>query len=166
MFFIINCVFISCTRNKPFEDSINKLVDKDRPYDISLLSALKEEGLKIVPALIKQIDKNEKGIFGQCYTWESDLTPLISYVGVRAAYMIEFLLYDTSEIKEVCHRRSIVKRDKNGIYAFDLINHDDMIQIKKIYKKWWENNKMKSIAELQKEYKTKRILDGYDYFWR
>lgn len=165
--FLLLINLISCERDEPFNANLEKLVDRNNHYDGSLLAELKNEGLKIVPSLIKEIDKDETGAFGRCYTWESDLSNLFSYVGVRAAYMIEYLLYDSSEIYQKCERRSIAKRDTsvNGV-DFVLPELKDMRKLKQIYKNWWDTNKGETLQELQIKYKERRILDGSEFYWR
>lgn len=163
VFFLMT--LFSCNSDKPYEANIDKLVDKNNHYDSLLLRELKREGLKIVPSLIKVIDKEGNGFFGLCYSWESDYSSLISYVGVRAAYMIEYLLYDSVEIRQKCGRRSIVKRDTT--YGINIMPElEDMSKLKQIYKNWWDTNKGKTLLELQEIYKERRILDSSRFYWQ
>jgi len=61
----------------------------------------------------------------------------------------------------------IVKRI-NKIQILNPLYHTDMVEIKKIYLSWWENNKSKSIEQLRKEWiQNGSILntDG-NYLWK
>lgn len=110
--------------------------------------------------------KTKEGHFGYHSPIESDLRLNFAYVGVRAAYMIEFMLYDTT-INKMYHKGVIVRKNTTDVIPeYFFLTYEDMKNLKKIYNDWWMNNKNSTLSEIQLKYNKKRILENSNYYWK
>ena len=79
--------------------------------------------------------------------------------------MIEFILADTSDTK--IYEYAVIVKTEQDQPQMTSLSLTDMQELKKIYEKWWDDNKQKSLSELSKEWKeNKRIIDGSSYIWK
>src|SRR4051812_29892414 len=88
---IILFPFAECQRQDNISQDVNILVQKDRKDDAELFERFKKYGKDAIPYLINVIDKDEKGFLGFRDPQAATLYLFNhNYVGLRAAYMIEF----------------------------------------------------------------------------
>lgn len=133
----------------------------------SLEMRFKRLGKSAIPYLIDAIDRNERGWVGFNSPLSSNLGHNVdAYTGIRAAYMIEYLLSDSSD--DQIYRLGVIARlnRQTGNYS-EPLTYDDVKAVKKIYQSWWKANKDKSMQELQREWRGgKRIVNGISgYAW-
>ncbi|CAN5746524.1 hypothetical protein BH10BAC2_BH10BAC2_44010 [soil metagenome] len=163
---IIFFSFLGCQNQNNISKEVNILVQKERKDDEELFEKFKGYGEDAIPYLIAVIDKEEKGFLGFNDPLSSKLYLFnYNYVGLRAAYMIELILADTSNYK-IYEYAVIVKKEFNEP-QMTALSAVDMKELKNIYEKWWDSNKLKPLKELSKEWKAnKRIIDGSSYLWK
>jgi hypothetical protein len=137
-------------------------------------------GKDIIPCLIDFIDINKKTFIGFQDPKSSNIYPFISdnYIGIRAAYLIEFVLSkDTittsksdlweQEIEPYrIYKYGVIVNTQNKEPIPKSLNSEDIKVLKEIYLKWWQSNKEKPLEQLRKEWKeNKHILDNSSYKW-
>ncbi len=167
LFFIWCLLFLaSCQSQGSSEYLVDKLVTKEIVDTVPSFYRFKQIGKDAIPALISVIDNNERGYVGFLESSSSSITRLNDgFVGIRAAYMIEYILADTNQI-ELYKYAVIVNDEKNRPYNFTPLTLPDMKEIKRIYNEWWGKNKQKSFIELRNDWrKNKRVLEGSKYIW-
>jgi hypothetical protein len=148
-------------------DSLSKLlVNKERNDNEELYSKFSEFGVKSIPYLINVIDKDETGFVGYQDKNSSTIYPIhYNYVGIRAAYMIEYIIAGSHEQK-LFNYCVIVKRINSKV-IMESLTMDDMKSIKDYYKSWWSKNESKSPDELSEEWKHEnRVLSNTNYLWK
>lgn len=141
-----------------------------------------EMGKEIIPCLISMIDTNKVSKVGHINPKNSFVPSCIlldNYSGIEAAYFIERIISldktksDNSDSVnkeiysfQIFNYGVIVKRGNVPNKNYPPLSLSDMKIIKKIYQKWWELNKDKSIEQLRKDWKeNKHPLDGSNYKW-
>ena len=170
---------------------LEQLRDNFTPDDIQIFAdSIYDRAKEIIPLLINDIDRDEKVVIGLANPYSSNRAPEswnMSYRGVRSAYFIEFLLRAQSNVDNIQNFRKqnglpILDdsenswRNKTSFYFlwndnviikedFSPLNRRDMKAIKKIYERWWQENKNISIEELRDLYGKKTILEGSPYEW-
>lgn len=165
--FICYLLFLaSCQNQGSTQYLVDKLVTKEIVDTVPSFYRFKQIGKDAIPALISVIDNNERGYIGFLESSSSSLTRLNDgFVGIRAAYMIEYILADTNQI-ELYKYAVIVNNENNRPYNFTPLTLSDMKEIKRSYNDWWRKNKQKSFNELKNDWrKNKRVLDGSKYIW-
>jgi hypothetical protein len=166
-------IFITCNSfNSPkqIESAVHKLLFLDKGNDPTLYQEFFKYGKEAIPYLINSIDVNSKTYEGYFHPQNSNLKSLVNYNGVHAAYMIEFILsrdkLNTTNVNEkdayvLFNRNIIIKQKDDGA-----LEYKDMSIIKSIYSLWWERNKITSINQLRKDWKSnQRPLLGSSYRW-
>ena len=122
-------------------------------------------GKSAIPYLIDAIDRSETGWVG--FVEEQSSTMRLNagaYTGIKAAYMIEYLMSDSSEF-QIYHTGVICRLNQLGIF-WDPLTYVDVKVVKKLYRSWWDANKEKSMEELKKEWREgKRALNKSQYAW-
>jgi len=156
---------LSCNAQNNLSELANSLVQKERFDSIDLYSNFKKTGKEAIPYLINVVDRNVQGFVGfQDYN-SSTLYPIhLNYVGIRAAYIIEYILANTNN-KKIFNYGIIVKLidDKPVMQP---LTYEDMKALKALYQNWWEDNGSKSITELVGDWKNnKRALTNSCYKW-
>jgi len=147
---------------------------KDVYHDILLMDKAN------VSCLISYIDKNQKTSVGFIDPKASTLQSFNfnNYIGIKAAYFIEFFLSKDSietingseweqKIKPYrIYKSGVIVKTIDGSPILETLSYKDMKRIKGIYRKWWNKNKNKAVNQLRKEWgKEKHILDGTCYIW-
>src|SRR5205809_2037743 len=111
--FVILFSFIRCEAQESIAQHVNLLVQKERHDDNGAFEKFRQYSVQAIPYLIDVIDKNEKGFVGFDDSLSSRFFPFhLNYVGIRAAYMIEFILADTNAVK-IFQYGVIVKKANN-----------------------------------------------------
>jgi hypothetical protein len=127
----------------------------------------KRIGKSAIPYLIDAIDRNERGWVGFKEERSSSLVLNFgNFSGITAAYMIEYLLSDSSGYQ--IYPNGVICRvnHQTGHLYQEKLTLDDVKAVKKIYRSWWEANKNKSMEELKSDWRRgKRALYGTDYAW-
>jgi hypothetical protein len=148
-----------------------KLVSNVIDDSLSFSSEFFEMGKELIPELISFIDLNQIGFMGYHNASSSYIGPYsFNFTGMRAAYLIEYILSD--EYVANYHK---LRRHK-FIYRLGIIfqkgqeealHLNDMKAIKKKYATWWEKNKFKSLDELKEDWReNKRALNNTAYEWK
>lgn len=156
--------FVKCLAQSDLNELVASLVSKD-VAESNIYEKFSNSGIETIPYLINVIDKNERGMVGFIDTKSSfiKLTLFNNYVGIRAAYMIEYILSNSNKIK--LYNFCIIEKVVND-KPIEILTYNDMIEIKLIYQKWWKNNKLKSRLLLSEDWKNnKRPLTGSCYYW-
>lgn len=127
-------------------------------------------GKDAIPLLIDAIDTNEHGPVGYIYDYDSKssrMPPLYkmrNHVGIWAAYMIDYILVEKEF--EKAYPNCIILKSKNGEPVMEPLKYKDMRKIKKIYQKWWNKNKSKSLEELKCNWlRGDHPLKGSQFMW-
>lgn len=127
----------------------------------------KRIGKSTIPYLIDAIDRNERGWVG--FKEENSSSMVLqfgNFTGITAAYMIEYMLSDSSDYQIYPYGVICRINHQTGYFDFQKLTLDDVKAVKKVYQAWWEANKNKSMEELQSEWRqNKRALNGSDYGW-
>lgn len=123
-----------------------------------------ESGKKAIPYLIERIDTGEyRTIFNKdLHKSTVDIDSIAWPVGVKAIYMIELILQNSSNdilYKNFSLSRKIECKHTSG----PKLNLDDMTYLKELYRDWWEKNKDKSMVNLKESYSRAEILDNTCY---
>jgi uncharacterized protein VirK/YbjX len=85
-------------------------------------------------------------------------------VGIRAAYMIEYILANTNNQK--IFNYGVIVKIVNNKPVMQPLTYEDMKALKVLYQNWWEDNGSKSITELADDWKNnKRALTNSCYKW-
>jgi hypothetical protein len=130
----------------------------------SIEKKFKRIGKAAIPYLIDGIDRDQKGFVGFVDVRSSNMGLNGNYTGIKAAYMIEYLLSDS--IGYQLFPLGVIVPRAHGKVVYALVSLSDMKAVKEIYQAWWEANKGKSMQELQREWRAgKRVLNGEHYQW-
>lgn len=163
--FIFPVASASCSAQGIDERLIQRVLNKDSGLTASCYAKFRKLGRKAIPRLIKMIDTDDSGVAGFRDKTSSLMLPghIKSYVGVRAAYLIEFIV-SNSKTERIYHDGIIVAGSKKSL---SLLSFEDMKRIKAKYQEWWANNKDKLDAELEHQWRLHNgaLSDG-EYFWR
>jgi hypothetical protein len=163
--FTVGCVTNAQNRQK----AVNDFLTEQQLVDYHEYAQFFKMDKDIFLILIEKIDTNRKfGIVGFEPRPEQSYIPnglLNNYLGIRAAYLIELLLsrdsYNLQEKRRVYGYALIVKDDN-----YDRLSYQDMVEIKRIYLNWWNENNHKTLQQLRAEWKEgKRPLSGQPYKW-
>lgn len=123
-----------------------------------------QKGKQAIPFLIDAIDIEEKGLCGFLDIRSSSLFPYyLNYKGQRCAYMIEYIMSNGGKTKIYNH--CIIVKKANNKDGFERLSYEDMKIVKKLYEKWWNKYKYKSIEDLRKESVINHIFKGSIYKW-
>lgn len=137
-------------------------------------------GKDAIPCLVDFIDMDKKTFVGFQDPKSSTIHPFTSnnYIGIKAAYLIEFILSKDSIVTVKSddweqkskpyriHEFGVIVKIKNNEPILEPLDYEDMKVLKEIYFKWWQLNKDKPIELLRKEWKeNKHILDNSYYKW-
>ena len=160
----------SCSSSKSqssLQEKVLLQVKEERYDDENLYNQFKLFGKEAIPLLIDAIDKDKLGFVGFKDANSSSLYMFHqNYVGIRAAYMIEYLLSGTSTIR-IYEFGVIVKKEKSGQLKMEALTYNEVRDIKRIYEDWWEKNKNESMDELNKVWKqNKSPLNNSSYSWQ
>jgi len=145
-------------------------------------------GKAVIPCLIEHIDDSKTVCLSSFINPTCSNIPEFicnNQIGNRYAYLIEFILskatilpYENRKlrmnewdeyIKQYrIFEYGIIVKNINKVQVLKSLNHNDMIEIKKIYISWWEKNKSKSIEQLRKEWiQNGSILNAdSNYLWK
>lgn len=157
-------ITIGCHPAKNISTLVDVLIQKDRSDEVDVYKGLAEHEKDAIPYLIAVIDRDQRGIVGFNSPLSSTIYLNNNYVGMRAAYMIERLLVDTSSY-QIFEHGVIVKLEK-GRPLMNPLSLGDMMEVKRIYLEWWKKNKFQTTATLKKEWKSNnRALSGSNYKW-
>ena len=163
--FTFSMASTSCLDQGVEQRWIKRVLSKDSGLTASCYTKFRKLGRQAIPQLIQVIDTDEKGVAGF-----KDITSALmlsghinSYVGMRAAYLIDFIV-SNSKTARIYHEGIIVAGSKKSL---SLLYLDDMKTIKAKYQQWWVDNKIKSDAELERQWNLNNgaLSDG-KYFWR
>jgi len=156
----------SQTKIQSLVDSLTSARNTWSPGDdkgVPVWVQFKSIGKRSIPYLIAAIDRDHKALIGYIRREESNLSKHITYVGVKSAYMIEYLLSDSSDY-HIYYEEVICRVPKPN--QPETLTLSDLKSIKKYYQSWWQKNKGKSLKELQAEWKAgERPLTGTNYEW-
>ncbi|TKG94389.1 hypothetical protein EYV94_14005 [Puteibacter caeruleilacunae] len=155
----------------------------------TLVDSLFTQGKAVIPLLIKEIDRPDKVFIGLGKPYSSTFAPDFwtdNYRGIRSAYFIEVLLRSNWVFEQNCRFRTEYKKEMNypkdhNLYKVDfyyiginniidrvdgkLLDHKDMVKIKKLYRKWWKTNKHLTMEEMQEQFGKQSILTDSPYQW-
>ena len=155
-------IFGSCKSQTVIAEKAKLLVKEEAYDDAKLYKEFKSYGKKAIPYLIEVIDTEKKGFMGYNDPESSAAYAHHNCVGIRAAYMIEYILSGSSK-SQIYENGLIVK--KSNIYL-DL-TFAEMKEVKKIYEKWWLKNQNTPLTSLIKSWKAgNSILKNSDYCWQ
>lgn len=135
-----------------FDTLLNRFLQIPEIPDSTIYKDIKSTGIKIIPYLIELIDTN-KQILDFCNTYSNKL--YLNYFGIYAAKLIE----EIANCNDENFKFYKIYNKKENTY---ILNYDDMIKIKKLYKKWWRKINLKNNSKFLK----KGALNGSDYCWR
>ena len=139
-------MFSSCKTTPQIPAMVDNLIQKDG-YPLSLCMEFKDLGKDAIPYLIDAIDINTQGVVAFDNPASSRVYPIaINYKGLKAAYMVEVLLADTSNVK--IYYWGVVVKAEIGVPRMEALSLSDIRKVKGIYKGWWDRNKSKSFSEL------------------
>lgn len=140
-----------------------KLLVKEEAYDdAKLYKEFKSYGKKANPFLIDVIDTEKNGFMGYNDPESSAAYAHHNCVGIRTAYMIEYILSGLNK-DQIYENGLVVKKDNE----FLGLTFADMKEVKKIYEKWWLKNQNRPLASLIKTWKAgNSILKNSDYRWQ
>jgi hypothetical protein len=165
--FVILFCCIKCESQPEIAQQVNLLVQKERHDSDTLYKKFRQYGVHAIPHLIDVIDKNEKGFVGFGDPMSSYIYPYhFNYVGIRAAYLIEYILADTNSVR--IYYYGIIEKKGMGRFGRDSLSLNDMKAIKTAYTQWWEKRKQQPLKELNKEWKSNDslTLSNSHYVWR
>jgi hypothetical protein len=156
-------VHAGCKSKNEVELLVDQLLKKDDP---PIYQQFRQYGKNAIPYLIDAIDEEEeKGFFGFLDTEQSRIFPLgENYVGIKAAYMIEYILADTNNIR--IYRYGIIAKTVTDSSGMEKLSLKDMPIIKGVYQKWWKKYKEQPLSTLTKNWrKNRRPLPKGAYHW-
>lgn len=159
-------IFSSCKSQDSIAQLARALVAKQRIDSNGLNQRFSKIGKPAIPYLIGVIDKKEMGFVGYQDPRSSVYYGLDNnYCGIRSAYMIEHILANTN--KQWIYKFSVIVKKLDNKPLMEVLGYDDMKKIKKLYQEWWGLNRLKSLSELQNDWKNKKgPLAGSDYVWQ
>jgi hypothetical protein len=140
---------------------------KERADSNGLYLRVLKIGKPVIPYLISVIDSENLGFVGFQDPRSSFYYGLdYNYCGIRAAYMIEYILANQINEQWMYENCVIVKKSNNKPLKKRL-SYKDMKEIKKIYQKWWNDNKKKTLDELREDWKKdKDPLTNSSFMWQ
>lgn len=167
-------ILLNCNSNRNvdqkndnhIQEAVNTLVEESRNDSLELYRDFIKSGKNGIPFLINAIDNNKKGYLGFRDVTDQNLYFFYyNYVGLRAAYMIEFILSGSDKTR--IYNYGVIVKSKNGVLQMDTLSYPDIQNIKSIYLKWWEKNKDKPLGILQREWQNKNNpLKDSQYYWQ
>jgi hypothetical protein len=174
---LLGCLFISFSGHS--QTNIKNLVDSltiggvgsvsDTMPVIDMSNSIEKKFKRIgkasIPYLIDGIDRDQKGFVGFVDMRSSNLGLNVgNYTGIKAAYMIEYLLSDS--IGYHIFPLGVIVPRANGEVVYTPLTLRDVKTVKKSYQTWWEMNKGKSMRELQRDWSEgNRPLKSANYQW-
>lgn len=164
--FLFALILNSCQSQTAAREKASLLVKKDGYSGLSEFREFSDFPLTQIPELINVIDADEKGPVGFVdeYSSHSPVPYMNNYVGIRAAYAIEYLVSDTTKIKQL--KNGVILKIQNNDPVWATLSLSDMKEIKNIYANWWSKNKNKSITELRNDWDlNKLILKSPKFKW-
>lgn len=159
-----------CSAQQRLLRKVDSLVANQRSETTETYLYFKSTGKEAIPYLVNVIDQNEKGYIG--FAGDSTSSTILglnyNYCGMRAAFMIEYILSpETVNPKNVFNIGAIVKLNSKNEPLISLVTIQDMKEIKKIFREWWEKNKSRTLQELQAEWnKGISPLSNSNYTWK
>lgn len=142
---------------------------------------------QVIPCLIDSIDTDRTSFLGFQNPMSSHLENYhFNKIGIKYAYNVDYILskdsietvYKTwnnnedfihwSELTKpyrIYNLGIIVKQDENNNLILEPLTNKDMIEIKKMYLNWWENNKDKPIKTLREEFRQGSKILQLPYIW-
>ncbi len=153
---------------KTFADSINRI------------------GKEAIPLLIENIARSDKVKIGMAKPILSTLPVYYlkeNYRGIRSAYFIEWMLWDKNpqryDYQSFYDKKNltlgVLSRAIHEYYRYNLnllvknedkqLDYEDILAVKSIYEKWWEENQDLSIQELRLKYTNDSIWAKTPYRW-
>lgn len=167
---------LACLQSKAqtteLKDLVGLLVKKER-VDFNFDSAFLRQGKDAIPFLIEAIDTKEKGFVGYQDINSSTIYLGLStnnYVGIRAAYMIEYIIANSCETlqkngSEQLYKKGTIVKVENEQPVMEPLTYQDMVKLKKIYSEWWKKNRGKTLNELKEEWRIVKPLGDKKYTW-
>ncbi len=134
-----------------FDELMDRFIQIPEKSDTTIYNDIISSGIEIIPYLIEIIDIN-KQFLDFCNINSNNL--YLNYFGVYAAKLIEDIIANKND--ETFNFNKIYNKKENTY----LLNYEDMINIKFLYKKWWENiNDTKIFCK-------RGALSGSNYCWK
>lgn len=158
MFILISLVYLSVIAhaqsiNKDLLMNLNDHTITEIKQNQFIYLDFENIDINIIPFLIHIIDSNALSSSSCPISPYSSNIPNI-YIGEIAAKYIEYIINPNFKFDRIT---------KDGNYYS--LQIEDLKNIKKIYLKWWEENKQFSKEELRKRQKKKRLLSTSIYKW-
>ena len=129
-------------------------------------------GKDAIPCLIDMIDvKKESSVGFQDPNSSSTSLTFRNCAGISAAYLIELILSKDSLLNTAMidgvriYQIGVIVKIKKNNPVLEKLNYNDMLVIKKIYTKWWELNKRKTIVQLRDEWRKNKNILGKKFRW-
>ena len=158
MFVLLSFVYLSVTAyaqsiNKDLLMNLNDLTIAEIKQNQFIYLDFENIDINIIPFLIHIIDSSALSSSSCPIPRYSSYIPNV-YIGEIAAKYIEHILNPDFKFDRIT---------KDGNYYS--LQIEDLKNIKKIYLKWWEENKQFSKEELRKRQKGKKVLNTSVYKW-
>jgi hypothetical protein len=181
LLFLLIILFASCRgQNHCPCDSLGEPLTVFLPKNLALNKT-------IIPDLIDCMDIDKKSWVGFKPPFSSYLESYhINQCGISYAYVIDYILTKDSiesvnktwgEDRDILHWEEIIKpyriysigvivrQDEHENLILKPLAHDDMVNIKKMYAAWWNENKDKPIETLRKEFRSGNKILKLPYVW-
>jgi len=168
---LITCFSSEVSINK-IEEAINNILVDNRAELANSILYLHSQGVVAIPYLIEKISSGQNLSSIDLHNPESSIYHFDNnYTGIILAYVIELILAED---------KISVERLENGYlllssYLFtqgivkkantETIKSSDLDEFQKVYQRWWERSKHKSIDELRADYITKKPLKSSCFQW-
>lgn len=165
LFILLLFTFGSCSSQRKQEKIVKDFMNDGGSQDVDFYSDFKKLGKDIIPYLIEAIDSPKMGFVGFADPKSSKLQTFhYNYSGIRAAYMIEYLLSGSKEIK--IYNYCVIIRYSESHDVKNPLDEIDIKKVKAIYKQWWDINCNKTLQELNEDWSRNfRPLTNQDYRW-
>ena len=169
---------VQCYSQAPCDSLVDRLLTISESIDTNLYQDFLKCGKRAIPSLIGKIDVDYRMFVGYQEPTSSTLHPVhFNYAGIRAAYMIEYIISggepyhkgrDTTQYRNRYNlfTNGVIVRTIAGVAQMRPLEARDMVRIKSLYGIWWKRNASKSSAQLKRDWhKGMGALKGSKYVW-
>lgn len=181
MIFELAIICLYANAQTPTNNLIESYLNPSIDDTINYYQEFCKIGKEAISILIESIDTKNRGVVG--FVNPKLSTPsyynIDNYKGIEIAYMIEFLIKnakscDCSSNNKIIfefdsihfYEKGIIVKVDNGKPVMSSLKFEEILEIKRYYSDWWNNNKNKSPEELSKNWKNNsRALTGTKYIW-
>lgn len=153
------------TSQNKHERLVQKLMHQHEFQEIDFEIEFKKLGKEAIPYLIEAINHKKMGFVGFGDPMSSKIQSFhYNYVGIRAAYMIEYILSGAKEPR--LYHYAVIVKSSDPEFRMETLNEADLEKVKAIYEQWWALNRDKTLNELIVGWKANsRPLINQDYKW-